>query len=446
MGFFLFLLVTAALFVRPGEISAEWYGWPIYQYLILACFAVSLPNVFTQLFARRLSDQPITLCVFCLLPLVVLSQLGQSKGPEALDSGFAFFKVLVYYLLLVSLVNTPARLQIFMYWLIGCCLVLTLVTVLQFHNVIELPPTFKARIADSDVDRATNEEVEFDRMQGSGIFQDPNDLCLMLAACVPICLFALTDGRLGPLRAIWMGPLGLFLYAIALTHSRGGLLALLVGLAAILHKKLGGWKTLAAGLVLLPLVLVFYAGRQTDFSASSGTGQARIQLWREWMDEFRTSPLVGVGAQVAKEDEADTTSTYQEGIKHVAHNAYLQSFADMGVLGGFFFVGVFYFAVWSVGRLGTKNTVIVDPELRRAQPFILGSVAAYAVGMISLSLCYVVPTYLMLGLAHAYGQMTVSWPPPPPAKFGTRVVLRLALISVIFLAFTYVFVRVFVAD
>src|SRR6516165_9523060 len=133
MGFFLFLLLTAALFVRPGEISTEWYGWPIYQYLILACFAVSVPSVFAQLFARRLTDQPITLCVFCLLPLIVLSHLGQPTGSEALDHGFAFFKVLIYYLLLVSLVNTPARLQWFLYWLVGCCLALTLVTVLQFH-------------------------------------------------------------------------------------------------------------------------------------------------------------------------------------------------------------------------------------------------------------------------------------------------------------------------
>jgi O-antigen ligase len=444
MGFFLFLLVTAALFVRPGEISAEWYGWPIYQYLILACFAVSIPSVFNQLLARRLSDQPITVCVVCLLPLVVLSHLGQAKAEDAAAHGFAYFKVLVYYLLLVSLVTTPARLQIFLYWLIGCCTVLTLVTVLQFHGAIELP-TVKARVQDMDVDQATNEEVEFDRMQGSGIFQDPNDLCLMLAACVPLCLFSLTDRRFGPLSAVWLGPLALFLYAISLTHSRGGLLALLAGLAAILHKRLGGRKALLAGLVLLPLVLVFFAGRQTNFSTGSGTSQSRIQLWREWLDEFRTAPHVGVGAFVAKEDEAET-KTYQEGIKHVAHNAYLQSFADMGVLGGFFFVGVFYFAVWSVGRLGTRNTVIVDPQLRRAQPFVLGTIVAYAVGMIALSLCYVVPTYLMLGLAHAYGQMTAVWPPPPPARFGGRVALRLALISVAFLALTYVAVRVLAVD
>jgi hypothetical protein len=444
MGFFLFLLVTAALFVRPGEISADMYGWPIYQYLILACFAVSLPNVFSQLFDRRLSDQPVTVCVFCLLPLVFVSHLGQSRGPEAIDNGFAFFKVLVYYVLLISQVNTPGRLRFFLYWLIGCCVVLTLITVLQFHGAIELS-TLKAKIQDTDVDHSTNEETEFDRMQGSGIFQDPNDLCLMLAACVPLCLLALTDGRFGPLRAVWLAPLGLFLYAISLTHSRGGLLALLAGLAAILHKQFGGWKSFAAAALLLPLILVFFAGRQTEFSASSGTGQARIQLWQEWLDEFRTAPLTGVGANVAKEDEAEQQTKSKAGPTHVAHNAYLQSFADLGVLGGFFFVGVFYFAVWSVGRLGTKNTVIVDPELRRDQPFLLGTIVAYAAGMISLSLCYVVPTYLMLGLAHAYGQMTVVRPPPPPARFGPQVVLRLALISIGFLAFTYVFVRLFAA-
>jgi O-antigen ligase len=442
MGFFFFLLVTAALFVRPGEISEEWYNWPIYQYLILACFVVSVPEIFRQLLERRLTDQPIAICVFCLLPLVVLSNLGQFKTEDAFDHGFGFFKVVIYFLLFVSLVTTPARLQIFMYWLIGCCLVLTLITVLQFHGAIQLA-NVEAKLKDTDMDHNTNEEVSIYRMQGSGIFQDPNDLCLILAACIPLCLFALTDRRFGPLSVVWLVPLGLFLYAIALTQSRGGLLALLAGVVAMLYKWLGGWKTLAVGAVVLPVLLVFFSARQTSFSTSSGTSQTRIQLWSDWMEEFRTAPHVGVGAIVVKDEEADKKE-YQAGNKHVAHNAYLQSFADMGVLGGFFFVGVFYFALWSVGRLGSKNTVIVDPELRRMQPFVLGSVAAYAVGMISLSLCYVVPTYLMLGMAHSYGQMTVVRPPPPLARFDARVVLRLALISVGFLAGTYLVVRLFV--
>ena len=48
MGYFLFVLVTATLFVRPAEIFPAVYAWPIYEYLILACLAVSLPGVLKQ--------------------------------------------------------------------------------------------------------------------------------------------------------------------------------------------------------------------------------------------------------------------------------------------------------------------------------------------------------------------------------------------------------------
>ena len=49
LGFFLFLLVNAALFVRPAEVVPALVGWNIYEVLILACLAAS---------AQRLPARP----------------------------------------------------------------------------------------------------------------------------------------------------------------------------------------------------------------------------------------------------------------------------------------------------------------------------------------------------------------------------------------------------
>src|SRR5262245_46343354 len=173
MAFFLFILVNATLFIRPAEIIPEWQKLSIYEYLIVSCFVLALPEVLTYLTSRPLERQPITLCVFGILTAVVVSQLIALNLGDAWRSGFFFFKVVIYYLLLVSLLNTPARLRVFIGCLVWFCTVLALVTILQYEEVITLP-TLKT-LTESDVDEVTGDESTFGRMQGSGIFFDPND-------------------------------------------------------------------------------------------------------------------------------------------------------------------------------------------------------------------------------------------------------------------------------
>src|SRR4051812_17260824 len=76
LGFALFVLVNATLFVRPTELLEGLDGWPIYNVLILGCFAVSWPAVLQQLAPGSLAGRPITVCVFGLLAAVVVSHLS----------------------------------------------------------------------------------------------------------------------------------------------------------------------------------------------------------------------------------------------------------------------------------------------------------------------------------------------------------------------------------
>src|SRR3954452_8179869 len=77
VAWLLFLLLNATLFMRPAEIVPQLEGWPIYNAIILCCLALALPQMLQRLQGRSLLADPITLCVFGILPAIVLSLLAQ---------------------------------------------------------------------------------------------------------------------------------------------------------------------------------------------------------------------------------------------------------------------------------------------------------------------------------------------------------------------------------
>ncbi|MGH7223724.1 MAG: O-antigen ligase family protein, partial [Gemmataceae bacterium] len=84
------------------------------------------------------------------------------------------------------------------------------------------------------------------------------------------------------------------------------------------------------------------------------------------------------------------------------------------------------------------------PELRRLYPYLSATIAAYAVGMLSLSLCYIIPTYTMLALAIVYRGMTAASPPLPAPRCDGPLALRMGGLSIAALISFNLFVRLFV--
>src|SRR5262245_52454840 len=109
MRFFLFILVNAMLFIRPAELL-PWLGeFQIYLVCILACFLVSWPAILELARNQRRFLPPIVACALGLLVAIPISDVGNNKTDETFDHTFDYFKVMIYLVLLVSLVNTPER-------------------------------------------------------------------------------------------------------------------------------------------------------------------------------------------------------------------------------------------------------------------------------------------------------------------------------------------------
>jgi putative inorganic carbon (hco3(-)) transporter len=446
MGFFLFLLMTAIMLIRPGEQIAELRGVRLYESVILLCFACSFSSVIAQFTIRDLESRPISLCIFGLLAAVVLSHLSQGDLTKAGDAGFEFFKVVVYYVLLVGNVTTTWRFRAFIAFLGLCTLAVGTLAVLHYYEVMVLPePEPVAGVMDRthrnvqngyvkerEYNPASGQVEDIQRLCGTGIFGDPNELSLVLTMGAFIALWGLTDSRQGVFRLGWVGPLLFFFYALSLTGSRGGLLGMLAGFMALLYVRLGWRATLMLGLPMVPVALALFGGRMGTISASEGTGQARIQIWSDGLSLFRSAPVFGIGLNELGN---------QVGL--VAHNSFISAYAELGIFGGTLFFGAFFFAVLTLGRLVQFCRQGADPRWRHTLPFLAALVATYGTMLLSLSETDAVPTYLLLGLVTCAANVATGRVPALQFRLDGRLFQRLALASVGFLAASYVFVRLF---
>jgi len=416
LAWVLFLVVNAALFMRPAEIVPELEGWPIYNVLIVSCLAVAAPMVVRKLRGDALTGSPITICVLGMLPAVVLSLLAQGDTWNAREWGVEFVKVILYFMLLITLVNSPRRMSQFMLALLLFALVLNVVALLSYHKIIDLATVAPMEEAQFESEY-TEDRVIIVRLQAAGIYGNPNDLARIISVGITVCLFALARRRSLVVLLWWAIVLVTLTYAMRLTRSRGGLLAMMAGMLVLFHARYGMKKGGWAILLMLP-VLAFFGGRQTDMSTSSGTGQLRIRLWSEGLVALQSSPIFGIG-----------TDHYFRTAGNHAHNSFIEAYVETGFFGGTCFTSAFFLATMGLYRLKSAEMQREAPELWRMRPYVLSLVVGTIVGQLSSSREYSLPTYMILGLATAYLALAAKCTPTSAVRLSPRLVARLIVVS-----------------
>jgi hypothetical protein len=439
-GFALLLAAVATLCLRPSDLIPALDEWPVYQFLMVCCLVVSARAAFRQLEFRQLAEQPATACVIVLLVAVVVSHLAHGFVWGARMSMYEVGKVVLFYLLVVGLVNTPRRLTQFIRWLALIITSAASLSLLDRLGIVSIAAFESIQSHDMMMD---GEAVTVDRIRGTGIFQDPNDFGLILVTGLILSASFLFKPRAGWPRHLWLIPCALLLTTLALTHSRGALLSLACAFPAALA-YCRGWRVGALSLLGLPLLAIAFSGRMTDtHSLVEGTGQSRIQLWSDGLSVWRQSPLFGLGEGMLVEESGTVT-----------HNSFIHCYAELGIFGGTAFFACFLAALlglWSLRHQGPRlspnlpeQNRIADEsnDLAHQRVFIFATLAAYSAGLLTLSRQFVVPTYLILGLATSAQSLhrpnVVQW------RIGNRFIAVAVLGSVTSLAAFYIAVRLFV--
>ncbi len=420
MGFVLFILVTAILFIRPTDFVPGLEGANLYLLAIVPCILLSLHKLIPQLTMPGLRERPVLVFGIGILLVSVISNLVHEHFQIGVDFAVEFLKVLTFYLLMLAHIDSPARLKLFLGCLVGIIVIPILLAVLNFHGSI-IVPAF-----------TTLEMGDIVRLGATGNFGDPNDVCEILNCAMIFSLYGLLDRGGGLTRVLWLAPIALFGHALTLTQSRGGFLGAAVGLTILIQSRFRGTKSLVlAGAALALMFVLFDGGRQTSLSTTEGTSPSRIQLWDDGFQMLRGSPLIGVG----------TRQFVIIAGGHIAHNAFIQACAELGFLGGTLLFGQYLWCLKNMTRLGSMRVTLRDPEVRRLRPFLLASLAGFATSEMSLTNGFSLVTYVMFGLSTVGIRLADPSPPLPDLLLSDSLVRRIILYSGLFLVGLYVFTK-----
>ena len=427
-GFAPFILLTAILFLRPADIIPPLQGLPLYQGVILICIVISFGNILKQITSRSLLAHPISFCMVGLLVAIVLSHLSHMQLGLAAEWGDYFFRICLFYFLLVATIDTPERFRRYLVWLLILAGVLAALPLLQHHGVIDLPGLEAIMDRENDLDIEGGNSVE--RLCGPGIFNDPNDLCLILVFGILLSIYLRDTSAPGMGRLLYLSPVLVFFYALSLTRSRGGLLTLAAGFLGYFGSRFGSKKAVLILLLCAPLAMLLFSGRQTDIKLSGGTSHDRVNLWRDGMVLFKQYPLFGIGMD-----------KYAENMGLVAHNSFVHAYVELGFLGGSLFLTVFAFTLRNLHSLQDDKKLRTESRLWRSRDLLTGAFAAFAVAFLSLSRCYFVPTYMLFGLATSYFNLIEGKRSQKAETIDQKTLLRYLGISMAALIVLHLFLR-----
>lgn len=309
---------------------------------------------------------------------------------------------------------------------------MTVVTILNHFDYITIEGLEKMVTEETYAQGFT---ISFRRLVASGLFRDPNDLCVLLATVtVPTFYLFMCDKNIF-LKPVWLACLILFAYGMNLTSSRGGLLAISGAVAAALYFRIGWQRFLLIAVVAAPFIVSGLGVMLLDRRVLSNT---RIQLWSDWMTRFRENPIFGEGMNLTDETKQQKAYNPEEDF-HLAHNSYIQAFADRQSSEAACSSARFLLANWSLARISFHGSVVGprargNASVRRWNDHRLQYRHVYAHTLL-------LHTYGRdLGISTAYRRMA---PTNPSLYLFNSIGLSVVSSYPVFLGAMYIFLRIF---
>ncbi|HYU68113.1 MAG TPA: O-antigen ligase family protein [Burkholderiales bacterium] len=245
----------------------------------------------------------------------------------------------------------------------------------------------------------------------SPLGQHANDLGRLYAVAYALLLFTWAESKNTGLRLALLASMGMVVVALVLTFSRGAFLGFIAVNVLFLL-----WRRNAKALMffgLLAVVAAFLLPGAVYDRVESGFGSGldavsagRIEgIWLPLLPEVLRSPIYGNGLGSILWSDAMRTGVGVSilGVAQ-AHNAYLETILDMGIVGLFFVCGYFVHVLKDFRALGVDP--VLSPILRGFYQGAAAGLAGFLVAGIAGS--YLTPrpeqVFLWLAIGMMYGQ------------------------------------------
>lgn len=319
-------LYLALLYIRPQDWLSIVYAWPVNAVVVPIMVIIGFININKNTPEegwKRFGVQGLLLAGY--LVAVVLSNIKNSELDKIQEEFLTVLKSLIAFAGIVWNINSWDRMWRLLRFIALLTFILAIHAVIQGHTGIgigggTLTPGY--------------DEV---RVRWWGDWDGPNVFAILFIVAIPIGLELLTRKE-APLwvRFGGLSSTALFIYSIYLTNSRGGFLALfvVVSIYCALRFSIGKSAILAIACVLILVAIA--PSRLSRVQSGESSAHERVYTWERGLVLFRANPIIGIGkGEFGK----------KSGTGLIAHSNYVQSFAETGLFGFFFFMGSIWYSV-----------------------------------------------------------------------------------------------------
>jgi len=350
---FIFLYLVALL-VRPQDWLEPLVGLP-------TTFVITLPMLLGGL-AVYLGDRsryrvPHNWLLPAYIGFIFVSTMVMVDAVSATEQVNIIVKRMLAFFPIFWLLNTPEKIQ----FTIRCYL--WIMVFLAFQAMLQAATD----VAWGGMTRMPGyTEI---RVRWHGDWDGPNVFAILFLIGIAFAM-ELLFGPYGLLTRIWAAAvIAASCVAIYFTNSRGAVLALLAMVAFYFKDRFSKPVAIALASIAIAAITAFGPSRMSEVNTKEASASERSWLWEQGLTMLRDSPVFGVGrGQFAKHSYTGL----------LAHNNYVQNFAEGGLPGFFLFVAMIWFA-WRAGSLLVKLPGPGHEEAVSMGRMVQGAVVGYAV-------------------------------------------------------------------
>jgi probable O-glycosylation ligase (exosortase A-associated) len=258
---------------------------------------------------------------FMMMFLVVLVTAGAIAAgdytPHQVDRLFEYTKIVGVALFTTAVVNKPSYLRVIL-WVIALSL--------GFYGV-------KCGLG------GVLSGMSFEVLVGpGGMMADNNDFALAMVMAIPMLLHIGTSEANKTLRRGILLTVPLTAMTVIMTHSRGGFLAMSAMFCVLVWRSRNRVAGFTIGALCVVAALIVAPASYTERIKSiehyeeDGSAMGRLAAWQTAIKMATANPVLGVGLNMFMRNYAKYRSGGEhEGVR-VAHNSYLQIWAECGTI------------------------------------------------------------------------------------------------------------------
>jgi O-antigen ligase len=383
LTFFLILLSIVLILIRPQDYI------PGLQESSIVNFALIATSISWFTSSRQKLDFPQVPILLAFVACMAVSVLLSDGGGDVWDDLMKFFPSLMLFIFIATIVTSQARITTVMDLIAVCAFIIAIHSIQQYRNGVGW--TGLEVLIEHDIKR----------IRYLGIFNDPNDLGLLLVTSLPIVFYWLEKESNPPVKVIYLGVLGVLMYGIYLTNSRGSMMATGAILLLMFWRRYGSMKAIVLGGIGGAAALGV-SSRLSTLEVGEQSAWERVYAWDEGIYMMLDSPLFGVGYR-----------NFDQLYYLTAHNSLILVLAETGLVGytlWFTFVGSIVLLLWGLLRL-QQTTVPINSndeddisweEYQKIGWALFSSLIAYLITGFFLSQSYIVYVFILYGIILGY--------------------------------------------